>query len=220
MISCISPIHHPVKFLSYVKSSLRTFILSSSDFDPMSPPPEFAVVICHGPYLSSASYSPLIDALESKKIEAYCPQLATNDSSRHNLGNLDTPDYDREPPQKGYPQVDEDVEIILTVLRDLIKDQGKRVLLICHSTGSFSGLEAAQQELQEKVRMVDGLPGGIFGILHIGGFLVTVGHSINSAYQRGKMEWPPKLPPFFQYHVSLFSIKRWTITRTYVFRLD
>jgi alpha-beta hydrolase superfamily lysophospholipase len=172
----------------------------------MSLQSEYIVVICHGPYLSSASYAPLINGLKSKGIKAYCPQLATNDTNKQNVGDVDNPDYDREPPQGGYPQPDEDIEIVLSLLRALIKDQGRRVLLVAHSTGSFVAAQAAQPELQEKARKADGLDGGILGILHFGGFVITVGQSITSFFQRGKMEWPPKTLSCFQYHVSGFRL--------------
>lgn len=170
----------------------------------MSFPFNLAVVICHGSCHSPAPYLPLVDAFKARGIEAYCPQLPTSDLSKLNVSNIDEPDFDREPPPGGYPQGDEDTEVILQVLKPLIHDEGKHVLLIGHSSGGWVTTQAAQPELQAKVRKANGQSGGIIGLLYMGAFVIPVGESVHSFFQ--PKEGPAVVPPFMQFHVSNYSL--------------
>lgn len=81
---------------------------------------DVAVVICHGSYHTPGPYQPLVDALKAVGIDAYCPQLPTADLSKLNVGDVNNPDFDREPPPGGYPQGEEDTQVVLDVLNPLI----------------------------------------------------------------------------------------------------
>lgn len=165
-----------------------------------SPKSDLAIVLCHGSYHTPAPYEPLLDAFRAQGIEAYCPQLPTSDLAKLNVGDVNNPDYDREPPVGGYPQGEEDAEVVLGVLRPLI-DEGKRVLVLAHSSGGWVATETAGPELQAKYRASSGLSGGVIGILYIGAFVVPVGESITSFFQP-KDGQPPVTPPFMTFHVS------------------
>lgn len=161
---------------------------------------EIAVVICHGAYHSPAPYTPLVDSLKAAGIDAYCPQLATSDLGKLNVGDVNSPDFDREPPAGGYPQGNEDAEIVASVLKPLVLDQGKKVLLLAHSAGGWVATQAASPELQLKTRQAEGKSGGIIGILYMGAFIIPVGESINSFFQPKDGSFT--VPPFVQFHVS------------------
>ncbi|KAI9151285.1 putative hydrolase [Paramyrothecium foliicola] len=164
---------------------------------------DLAVVICHGSYHSPAPYERLVDALQRKGIDAHCPQLPTADLAKLNVGDVDSPNFDLGPPQKGYPQGEDDTAAVLTVIQPLV-DQGKRVVLIGHSSGGWVATQAAQPELQFNSRKEKGLNGGIVGILYVGGFVIPVGESVNSFFQP-KDGTPPMTPPFMRFHKHGFS---------------
>lgn len=159
---------------------------------------DLAIVLCHGAFHTPAPYGPLLDAFRAQGVDAYCPQLPTSDRAKLNVGDVNNPDYDREPPAGGYPQGEEDARVVLGVLRPLI-DAGKEVLLIAHSAGGWVATEVARPELQAKARASDGLAGGIVGILYMGAFLIPVGESIDSFFLRGQAA---VAPPFMTFHVS------------------
>ncbi|KAK8103315.1 alpha/beta-hydrolase [Apiospora sp. TS-2023a] len=164
----------------------------------MNTPNDLAVVICHGSYHSPKPYGPLVDALKAAGIDAYCPQLPTSDLSKLNVGDVNKPDLDREPPAGGYPQGDEDVEVIHGVLEPVICTEGKKVLLIGHSSGGWVATQAARPDLQFKNRREKGQSGGIIGILYMGAFVIPVGESIDSFFQ--PKDGPPTVPPFMEFH--------------------
>ncbi|KAI1450039.1 Alpha/Beta hydrolase protein [Annulohypoxylon stygium] len=163
----------------------------------MSSTSDFAVVICHGSYHSPAPYMPLVDALKAKGVEAYCPQLPTADLTKLNVGDINNPDFDRGPPPGGYPQGEDDTEVILNILNSVI-NRGKEVLIIGHSSGGWVAAQAARPELQVKSRKDKGLTGGIIGILFVGAFIIPVSESVHSFFQ-------PKdgtfvTPPYMRFH--------------------
>lgn len=174
-----------------------------------------AVLICHGSYHTPAPYAPLVAALQARGIEAYCPQLPTSDLTKLNVGDdITNPDFDREPPAGGYPQGEEDAEVVLGVLNPLIHDQGKKVLVLAHSSGGWVATEAARPELQARSREAKGLAGGIVGIMYMSAFVIPVGESVHSFFQ--PKDGPVVAPPFMRFHVRLsflpFSLSLFTAT--------
>jgi pimeloyl-ACP methyl ester carboxylesterase len=163
-------------------------------------PSSFAVVLCHGSYHTPEPYQPFLSALQENGIEAHCPQLPSSDPTKLNIGSISNPDYDRDPPPGGYPQPADDAEVIKKLLRKLIVEKSKRVILMGHSSGGFTATAAAVSELQAKNRKEGG--GGIVGIFYICGFLVPVGESVHSFFQP-KDGSEPVIPPYNKFHVSL-----------------
>ncbi|KAF3024296.1 hypothetical protein E8E14_013464 [Neopestalotiopsis sp. 37M] len=159
---------------------------------------DVAVVICHGSYHTPGPYQPLVDALKADGIDAYCPQLPTADLSKLNVGDVNSPDFDREPPPGGYPQGEEDTQVVLDVLNPLIQDQGKKVIILGHSSGGWTATQAARPELQAKTRKSNGQSGGIVGILYVGAFVIPVGESITSFFQPKDGNFVT--PPFMTFH--------------------
>ncbi|KAI1169759.1 alpha/beta-hydrolase [Nemania sp. FL0916] len=159
---------------------------------------DLAVVICHGSYHTPAPYTPLIESLKSMGIDAYCPQLPTSDLTKLNVGDIDSPDFDREPPHGGYPQGVEDTDTILGILNPLIVEKGKRVLIVGHSSGGWVATEAARPELQAKTRKEKGLPGGVIGIFYMGALIIPLGESVHSFFQ--PKDGSQIVPPFIKFH--------------------
>ena len=161
---------------------------------------DLAVVICHGSYHTPAPYMPLVEAFKNKGIESYCPQLPTADLAKLNVGDVRNPDFDRDPPPGGYPQGAQDVRVILQTVEPLVKEKGKKVILVGHSAGGWVATEAARPSLQLKARQAEGLAGGIIGIFYMGAFIIPLGESINSFFQ--PKDGPSITPPFMRFHVS------------------
>ncbi|KAF5863238.1 hypothetical protein ETB97_010466 [Aspergillus alliaceus] len=107
-----------------------------------------AVVICHGSYHSPAPYEPFIRHLQSQGFESYCPHRPTCNLSELNVGDVEHPDLDQEPPLGGYPSDTADVDEVIQLPDRLVNQNGKRVLL------------AAVPELQAKSRQTEGRAGG------------------------------------------------------------
>jgi pimeloyl-ACP methyl ester carboxylesterase len=159
---------------------------------------ELAVVLCHGSYHTPAPYEPFIEALAAQGIAGYCPQLPTSDLSKLNVGDVDNPDFDIGPPEEDYPQGQEDAAVVLQLITDLV-DNGKKVVIIGHSSGGWVATQSALPEFRIEDRKEKGLPGGVLGILYVGAFVIPVGESVHSFFQP-KDGSPPVTPPFMQFH--------------------
>lgn len=180
-----------------------------------SPEVSFVVVICHGSYHTPEPYQPFIAALKAQGIEGHCPQLPTSDLRKLNVGDISNPDYDRDPPINGYPQPSEDVEVIRDLLTKLISEEGKKVILIGHSSGGFTATAAAVPEFQARTRQAKGESGGIVGIFYECGFLIPVEQSVHSFFQP-KDGSPPVIPPYCEFHVRLTHPRHEAYTKSNV----
>jgi pimeloyl-ACP methyl ester carboxylesterase len=179
----------------------------------MTTPSDLAVVLCHGSYHTPEPYQALLDSLKARGIDAYCPQLPTSDLSKLNIGDVSNPDYDIGPPSEGYPQGEQDIEVIHTVLRPLIEEQGKRVIVVGHSSGGWSATQSAIPELQLKEREKSGLKGGVIGVFYIGAFLIPVGLSVHAFFQLatgGQFVPPPFLTFYVSTYTSLLNVFRYS----------
>lgn len=159
-----------------------------------------AIVICHGSYHSPAPYKPFIDALNSQGYETYCPQRPTADLSRHNVGDLSNPDFDRGPGPEGLPSDFEDVAVVNDILEKLIQQEGKQVLLVAHSSGGWVATQAAVPELQYKTRQANGQKGGLIGLFYYSAFVIPLNESINSFFQPKDGSFT--IPPWLRFYVS------------------
>ncbi|RDW72402.1 alpha/beta hydrolase [Aspergillus mulundensis] len=198
----------------------------------MPPPQNIAIVICHGSYHSPAPYGPFITALQAQGFEAHCPQRPTCDLTKLNVGDINNPDLDRDPPPGGYPTDTDDVDTTTQLLLRLINDEGKNVLLLGHSSGGWVATQAAVPELQAKPRRAEGKPGGIIGLFYFGGFAVPVGESVHAFFQPkdGSVVLPPwvrfskhgltglatlaKAPQYLFNDLSPEEAKKWESTLT------
>ena len=162
----------------------------------------FTVVICHGSYHTPIPYKPFITALQKQAIEAYCPQLPTSDLQNLNVGTSPDgfPDFSSPPPANGYPQPADDAVVINELLDKLILQEGKKVILLGHSSGGFVATYVARQKYQRKVRQANNLEGGIIGIFYATAFLIPKGQSVHSFFQT-KDGSEGIVPPYCRFHV-------------------
>lgn len=166
--------------------------------------PQFSVVICHGLYHTPAPYQPLIDALAEHGIETYCPQLPTGDLSKLNVGDVHNPDFNRPPPEDGYPDAKDDAAVVGHVV-DRLLTEGKSVVLMGHSAGGFVAAEAATPARQAPARAAAGQTGGVIGIFFAGAFVIPPGESVSSFFQPVAGE--VVAAPFMRFHVGLIPVK-------------
>jgi len=159
-----------------------------------------AIVICHGSYHSPAPYEPFIEALKSQGYETYCPQRPTADLSRHNVGDLSNPDFDRGPGPEGLPSDFEDVAVVNDILEKLIQQEGKQVLLVAHSSGGWVATQAAVPDLQHKTRQINGQKGGLIGLFYYAAFVIPLNESINSFFQPKDGSFT--IPPWLRFYVG------------------
>ncbi|RAK96478.1 alpha/beta hydrolase [Aspergillus ibericus CBS 121593] len=164
----------------------------------MTTPNNLAVVICHGSYQTPAPYEPLIQSLQAHGIDAYCPQRPTCDLNRLNVGDVNHPDFDREPPAGGYPSDTEDVDVVIQLVEKLVNQDGKLVLLAAQSSGGWVATQAAAHALQAKPRQAVGKAGGIIGLFYMGAFVIPVGESVTSFFQPKDGSF--HTPPFMRFH--------------------
>ncbi|KAH7091606.1 Alpha/beta hydrolase fold-1 [Paraphoma chrysanthemicola] len=158
----------------------------------------FTVLICHGLYHTPEFYQPLIETFASHGIEAHCPQLPSSDPSKLNVGDINAPNFDRDPPVAAYPQGDADAKVITDSLHNLITESGKRVIILAHSAGGWVGTQAAVPPFQEKVRREKALKGGIVGLFYFGAFVIPLDESIHSFFQ--PKDGNVVVPPWLEFH--------------------
>lgn len=162
----------------------------------------FEVVIVHGSFHTPEPYEPFIAALKKEGITAHCPQLPSSNPTNLNLGdNLSNPDYEREPPPGGYPQPVDDAKIVQPLLRKLIVEEKKKVIVLGHSSGGFTATFSAIPELQARTREANGEEGGVIGIFYMCAFVIPVGESMYSSLQP-KDGSAMTIPEWCNLHVS------------------
>lgn len=149
----------------------------------MTPKP--AIVIVHGSYHTPAPYDGLRKTLESHGYETYCPQLPCAEL-KNLVANPSTPDFDSDP--ISHPPQSADSDVIKSLLKTLVQDEGKTVLLVAHSSGGWSASEAAVPEFQSEMRKKEGKEGGIIGVFYISAFLIAMGESVSGTYFRDLQE--------------------------------
>ncbi|KAE8152970.1 alpha/beta-hydrolase [Aspergillus avenaceus] len=144
---------------------------------------QFAVVICTGSYHTPLPYQAMMDHLAARGIESHCPQRPSCDLKNLNVGDVNNPDFSREPPAGGYPPAAADAAVVGDVLDRLI-DEGKSVVLVGHSSGGWVAAEAAKPERQVQNRALIGKPGGVVGIFLYGAFIIPAGESVTTFFAK------------------------------------
>ena len=135
------------------------------------------IVIVHGSYHTTALYESFRKALESRGYETHCPQLPCADLQNLVINPLN-PDFSAPPPSAGHPPQSADSDVVKALLKMLVEEQGKKVLLVAHASGGWSATEAAVPEFQSAQRKKEGKMGGVIGIFYMSGFLVEMGESV------------------------------------------
>ena len=71
----------------------------------------------------------------------------------------------------------EDIEAVRAVVKPLVEDAGREVVLLTHSAGGVSG-GGAVKGLDVKTRKEAGLPGGVARVIYMAAFMVPKGSSL------------------------------------------
>ncbi len=74
-----------------------------------------------------------------------------------------------------------DAQVVEDVLKKLVNDEGKTVVLALHSYGGIVGAEAVPEELSPKSRQERGLLGGVAHLFYFASFVLPRGQSIGMA---------------------------------------
>ncbi|KAF2710441.1 hypothetical protein K504DRAFT_490563, partial [Pleomassaria siparia CBS 279.74] len=144
--------------------------------------PTIVIVIVHGSYHTPAPYGSLSKALETHGHSTHCPQLP-GALLQNLVSDASNPDFDAAaPPPSGYPAQSDDADTIKSLLKTLVEEQGKKVLLVAHSSGGWSASEAAVPDLQRDVRSKEGKEGGVIGVFYMTALLVARGESTSATF--------------------------------------
>jgi len=117
------------------------------------------ILLVPGAWITPAAYQPFLQALHDEGYDARCasyPSLDPKDPT-----NLD---------------VQADTEAIAAVLRPIVEEEEKEVLLVLHSYAGMPGAAAAVG-LSRSQRAKEGKAGGVVGLSFIGAFVVPEGLS-------------------------------------------
>ena len=77
-------------------------------------------------------------------------------------------------------------------LIDGLLRKGEEVLVVAHSYGGIVATQAILPSHSRRARSVCGLPGGVFRIFYVAGFMLVPGQSLTTALSGGKMPaWTP-----------------------------
>lgn len=141
------------------------------------------IVLAHGSYHTPAPYADLRAHLEKAGFATHCPQLPTADP-KYLVPDSSNPSFDQAPPPGGHPQQTVDAEVLGKLLKRLIDEESKEVLLLAHSSGGWTACEAATPELQREKRREVEKKGGVIGIFYMASFLIMPGESVWSTFSK------------------------------------
>ncbi len=122
------------------------------------------VLFVHGAWHTPLYFRPIIQELQFKGYSALAPHLPTCDA----VALSEDPDMD----------MTADVKTVENEIRRRVLDEGRKVLLVTHSYGGVVGTEAVAEELGRNLRLAEGKPGGVIGILYVSAFLIAPGTSL------------------------------------------
>ncbi|CZR54964.1 uncharacterized protein PAC_04849 [Phialocephala subalpina] len=129
------------------------------------------ILILHGAWHSPPHYQSLVTLLNAAGYPTLCPTQPT---------------FDAKPPTK---TLHNDAEFVQGILKELIEEEGKEVVLALHSYSGVVGTQAVTEEFSKAAREKRGLEGGVIRLLFMAGFVLKHGMSLGSAFGGG-------LPPF------------------------
>ncbi|KAK0130469.1 hypothetical protein ONS96_000988 [Cadophora gregata f. sp. sojae] len=129
------------------------------------------ILIVHGAWHSAVHFAPLIELLTRAGYQTVCPTLPT---------------FNSKPPMK---DLYDDSKFIQSILKHLIEEEEKDVIVVAHSYGGIVGTQALTEDLSSKARAKKGLKGGVTHLLYMAAFVLEVGGTLANALGGS-------LPPF------------------------
>ncbi|KAH7389171.1 alpha beta-hydrolase [Cadophora sp. MPI-SDFR-AT-0126] len=122
------------------------------------------IVLLHGAWHSAVHFGPLISLLTKAGYPALCPTQ---------------PSFNAQPPKK---DLYDDSNFIQTILKQLIKEEEKDVVVVMHSYGGVVGTQAVTNELSSNTRAKKGKKGGVSHLLYLCAFVLKLGNSLAQTF--------------------------------------
>ncbi|KAK8054206.1 alpha/beta-hydrolase [Apiospora saccharicola] len=127
----------------------------------MSPP---TILLLQGSFQLPEVYGRLTAALEKKGFPVVHPTLPS-------LSGQDEPDF-------ASKSLATDADQAQSVLRRLVEDEHRNVLVLMHSYGGLVGTEGVPEDLSWSNRKSRGLAGGVFHLFFFAAFILAEGQSV------------------------------------------
>ncbi|ESZ98344.1 hypothetical protein SBOR_1222 [Sclerotinia borealis F-4128] len=129
------------------------------------------ILFIHGSWHSPAHFRPVRDLFEAEGYPTECPRLPTFNSK----------------PAPPVVSLIDDVQVVQNLLKKLVEEQEKEVLVVVHSYGGIVGSEAVLASFGRESRAKEGTgkKGGVLHLLYMCAFVVPVGASLSSALGGG-----------------------------------
>ncbi|KAI1333059.1 alpha/beta-hydrolase [Xylariaceae sp. FL0255] len=129
------------------------------------------IVNIQGSFQLPDPYQKLVAALEAKQYHVIPPQLPS-------LTDQDEPDF-------GSKDLKTDAIVVRDVIRRLVIEEEKPVVVVMHSYGGLVGIEAVTEDLAWTTRASLGLKGGVIHLFFYAAFVLPKGQSVLGAYGEG-----------------------------------
>ncbi|KAK7757729.1 hypothetical protein SLS62_000107 [Diatrype stigma] len=129
-----------------------------------STPTQPTILLLQGSFQLPEVYGKLTKALEEKGYPVIHPHLPS-------LTDPDKPDF-------ASKTLSTDALAIQSVLRNLVENEARKVLVLMHSYGGLVGSEAVLEELSWGKRKDRGLAGGVFHLFFFAAFVLAEGQSV------------------------------------------
>lgn len=107
------------------------------------------ILVLHGAWHSPPHYERLVTLLNKAGCPTICPTQPT---------------FDAKPPTK---ILHDDAEFVQAILKKLIEEENKEVVLVLHSYSGIVGSQAVTEELSRVAREKKGLTGGVIRLLYM-----------------------------------------------------
>ncbi|KAF3059236.1 hypothetical protein GL218_04865 [Daldinia childiae] len=133
-----------------------------------TPSTQLTIVLIQGSFQLPEVYGKLTKALEAKGYPVIHPLLPS-------LVDPDKPDF-------ASKSLSTDANAVQSVLRRLIEDESRTVLVLMHSYGGLVGSEAVLEEFNWNKRKDRGLSGGVIHLFFFAAFVLAEGQSVLSAF--------------------------------------
>lgn len=129
----------------------------------MAPLEKPTLLFVSGAWHTPQHFKPIRTICEAKGYPTECPLLRTIEAC---------------PPTN----LMDDAEQMRELLKKLIEDECKDVLIICHSYGGLVTSQAADADFSKESRATKGLDGGIIRIIFMAAFIMSPGQALVDAY--------------------------------------
>jgi pimeloyl-ACP methyl ester carboxylesterase len=130
--------------------------------------PKPTILLLQGSFQLPEVYHKLKTALEATGFPVVQPSLPS-------LCGQDEPDF-------ASKNLRTDADEVQSVLRRLVEEEKRHVLVLMHSYGGLVGIEAIPEELTRKSRQSRGLEGGVIHLFFFSAFVLAEGQSVLSAF--------------------------------------